>query len=171
MSNYWVGVFFSCFFVCCCPIICADLRGTASAPLVPAFLLPATPKTHSALRPRPQRFTGGDVRLFVGCHPKETLHCCQVTSVVFNRVCSDSTYAGHRLLCPLRRKSAGVERVKVDCCMQVRLVHSVWPGSLVWVISERGLPPPPPSRLRYTSPAHGKACCCCWSVALRSQKP
>ena len=51
--------------------------------------------------PRPQRSTGSDVRSLVGCHPKETLHCCWVTSVVFSSACSDSTYAGHHLLCPL----------------------------------------------------------------------
>ena len=62
---------------------------------------PATPRAHSASRPRPQRSTGSDVRSLVGCHPKETLHCCSVTSVVFSSACSDSTYAGHHLLCPL----------------------------------------------------------------------
>ena len=61
---------------------------------------PATPRAHSASRPRPQRSTGSDVRSLVGCHPKETLHCCWVTSVVFSSACSDSTYAGHHLLCP-----------------------------------------------------------------------
>ena len=61
----------------------------------------ATPRAHSASRPRPQRSTGGDVRSLVGCHPKETLHCCWVTSVMFSSACSDSTYAGHHLLCPL----------------------------------------------------------------------
>ena len=39
-------------------------------------LPPATPRAHSASRPRPQRSTGSDVRSLVGCHPKETLHCC-----------------------------------------------------------------------------------------------
>ena len=62
---------------------------------------PATPRAHSASRPHPKRSTGSDVRSLVGCHPKETLHCCWVTSVVFNSACSDSTYAGHHLLCPL----------------------------------------------------------------------
>ena len=61
----------------------------------------ATPRAHSASRPCPQRSTGGDVRSLVGCHPKETLHCCWVTSVVFSSACSDWTYAGHHLLCPL----------------------------------------------------------------------
>ena len=61
----------------------------------------ATPRAHSASRPHPQRSTGSDVRSLVGCHPKETLHCCWVTSVVFSSACSDSTYAGHHLLCPL----------------------------------------------------------------------
>ena len=90
-----------------CPIFFADLRGTAPAPLVPASLPhPRHPylrphPTHSASRPRPQRSTG-DVRSLAGCHPKETLHCCRVTSVVFRSACSVSTYAGHHLLCPLQ---------------------------------------------------------------------
>ena len=62
---------------------------------------PTTPRAHSASRPRPQRSTGSDVRSLVSCHPKETLHCCWVTSVVFSSACFDSTYAGHHLLCPL----------------------------------------------------------------------
>ena len=54
---------------------------------------------HSTLWPLPMRSTG-DVRWLVGCHPKETLHCCRVTSMVFTSACSDSTYTGHHLLCP-----------------------------------------------------------------------
>ena len=69
-----------CCYCCCCnPIICADLRGTATAPLIPASPPPATPKTHSASWPRPQRSTGSDGRSLVGYHPKETQHCCRVT--------------------------------------------------------------------------------------------
>ena len=49
----------------------------------------------------PPGSAGGDVRSLVGCHPKETLHCCRVTLVVFSSACSDSTYAGDHLLCPL----------------------------------------------------------------------
>ena len=64
-----------------------------------------TSETHqgaySASRSRPQKSTGSDVRSLAGCHPKETLHCCWVTSVVFSSACSDWTYAGHHLLCPL----------------------------------------------------------------------
>ena len=53
-------------------------------------------RQHPRLFPqRTQRCTGGDVRSLVGCHPKETLHCCRVTSVVFICACSDSAYAGH----------------------------------------------------------------------------
>ena len=89
-----------CCYCCCCnPIICADLRGTATAPLIPASLPSATPKTHSASWPRPQRSTGSDGRSLVGYRPKETQHCCRVTSVVFTDACSDSTNAGHHLLC------------------------------------------------------------------------
>ena len=32
---------------------------------------------------------------------KGTLHCCWVTSMVFSSACSDWTYTGHHLLCPL----------------------------------------------------------------------
>ena len=89
-----------CSCCCCCnPIICADLRGTAPAPLVPASPPPATPKTHSASWPRPQRSTGSDVRSLLACHPKEILQCHRVTSVVLTDACSDSTNAGHHLLC------------------------------------------------------------------------
>ena len=31
----------------------------------------------------------------VGCHPKETLHCCWVTLMVVSSSCSDSAYTGH----------------------------------------------------------------------------
>ena len=75
----------------CCPIICADLRGTAlcRASLHPPPL--ATPRVHSVSQPHPQRSTEGDVR------SKETLHCCRVTSwcsvvtVLIQRT-QDSTY-------------------------------------------------------------------------------
>ena len=61
---------FVCLFVFCCPIICASLSGIAPVPLVPAPLTPATPRVYSALQPRPQRSTRGDVRLLVGCLSK-----------------------------------------------------------------------------------------------------
>ena len=84
----------------CCPIICADLTDTTPVPLIPASLPLTTPTTDSASWPHPQRSTGGDVRSLVSCHLKETLYNCWVTSVVFSSACSDSTYAGHHLLCP-----------------------------------------------------------------------
>ena len=65
----------------------------------------ATPRAHSASQPRPQRSTGGDVRSLEGCHPKETLHCCWVTLVVFSSACSDWTYAWHHLLTTTLAKS------------------------------------------------------------------
>ena len=79
-TSTW-GESFFLFLSFCCSIICADLRGTAPAPLVPASLPPATPKIYSVSRPRPLRSTGGDLRSLEGCHPKETLHCCRVTLV------------------------------------------------------------------------------------------
>ena len=51
--------------------------------------------------PAAHRSTGGDVRSLVGCHPKETLHCCQslgwclVLPVLFQR-----TQDVHHLLSP-----------------------------------------------------------------------
>ena len=68
--------------------------------LVLASVPLATPRAHSTSQPCPQRSTG-DIRSLVGCHPQETLHCCRVTLMVFSSACSDLTYAGHHLLCPL----------------------------------------------------------------------
>ena len=48
-------------FVCCCPVMCANLRGTAPIPLVSASLPPTTPETYSASWPCPQMLTRGDV--------------------------------------------------------------------------------------------------------------
>ena len=87
-------------FFCCCPIICADLRGTALCCLSQHSPPPATPRACSALKPHPQR-SKEEVRSLVGCYPKETLHCCLVTLVVFSSACRDWTYTGHHLLCPL----------------------------------------------------------------------
>ena len=101
-SKFNKAIFFFFFLIFfCCSINCADLRGTAPAPLVPASPTSGHTQGSSASRPRPQRSTGGDVRSLVGCHPKETLHCCRVISVVFSSACSDSTCAGHHLLCLL----------------------------------------------------------------------
>ena len=99
--NSFSFTFCECYYYFCCPIICADLRGTAPKPLVPTALSLATPRVHSKSWPCPQRSTGGNMISLVGCHLKETLHCCWVTSVVFSNACSDSTYTGHHLLCPL----------------------------------------------------------------------
>ena len=61
--------------LCCCyRISCADPRGTAPTPRVPASWPQASSKIHSASWLYRQRSTGGDVRSLVGCHPKETLH-------------------------------------------------------------------------------------------------
>ena len=68
------------FFCCCCCFAVPSTVPTSEA-LLPRRSSrhpppPATPRAHSASRPRPQRSTGSDVRSLVGCHPKETLHCC-----------------------------------------------------------------------------------------------
>ena len=80
--------FFFFFFLFCFVLFCFVCFVVAVPSSVPTSeaLLPrrssrhpppsATPRAHSALRPRPQRSTGSDVRSLVGCHPKETLHCC-----------------------------------------------------------------------------------------------
>ena len=82
-----------------CPIICANLRGTALVPPIPASPPPATPKTHSASRP------------ITRCPLEETSdhwwaaiwrrRCTAAKSLWWSSVinaCSDSTYAGHPLL-------------------------------------------------------------------------
>ena len=87
----------------------------ALAPLVPASPLPATPKTHSASPPPPlKRSTGSDVRSLAGCHPKETLQCCWVTSVMFSNACSDGTFTGHHLLCPLLTTMLARSRSQIE---------------------------------------------------------
>ena len=78
------STFVHCEIVVCCPIICADLRGSSR---------------HSYLRPHPQRSTGGHVRSLVGRHHKETRPALLPSH--FGRACSDSTYAEHHLLRPL----------------------------------------------------------------------
>ena len=61
----------------------------------------ATPKAHSASLPRPPE-VHRKWRQIVGRLPSEgNTTACWVTSVVFSSACSDSTYAGHHLLCPL----------------------------------------------------------------------
>ena len=65
----------------------------------------ATPRAHSTSQPHPMRPTRGDVRSLWGCHPKETLHCCWVTSAVFSSACSDWTHAGLHLLTTMLARS------------------------------------------------------------------
>ena len=72
----------------CCPFICADLSSTAAMLLVPASLALTSSQAHSTFGFCCQRSTGEDIRLLVGCHLKETLHCCLVTSVVFSMSCA-----------------------------------------------------------------------------------
>ena len=70
-----------------------------SVPASEALLLQCHPSIHTASHIQDsfcildQRSTGGDARSLVGCHLKEMLHFCQVTSVVFSDACSDSTCA------------------------------------------------------------------------------
>ena len=73
-----------------CPIICADFRDFAPAPLVRIFLMPAISKVDFASQPCCQRFTGWNGRSLVGYPPKETLRCRGVTSTVFSDACSES---------------------------------------------------------------------------------
>ena len=65
----------------------------------------ATPRAHSTSQPHPMRPTRGDVRSLWGCHPKESLHCCWVTSAVFSSACSDWTHAGLHLLTTMLARS------------------------------------------------------------------
>ena len=64
MMAIW-GTFF-------CPSICADLAGMLTLASIPqhSFCIAAL-------------HLEGDIRSLVGCHLKETLHCYQVTWVVF----------------------------------------------------------------------------------------
>ena len=87
----------------------------------------ATPWAHSASWPHPQRSTGGDVRSLVGCRPKETLHCCWVTSVVFSSACSDWTYARHHLLCPQLTTMLAKSRSQTEWASPQRADHRYIP--------------------------------------------
>ena len=84
-----------------CPIICADLRGTALCRSSRHPYLRPHPRLipHHGPAPKGPHEETSD-RWWAAC-PKETLHCCRVTSVVFRSACSDWTYTGHHLLCPL----------------------------------------------------------------------
>ena len=92
-------------FVLCFAVLCYQCRPQGhcyrTARLIRASRPPTTPRAHSASRPCPQRSTGGNVRSLACCHAKETWHCCRVNLVVFSSTCSDSTNAGHHLLCLL----------------------------------------------------------------------
>ena len=104
----------------------------------------ATPRAHSASWPCPQRSTGGDVRSLVGCHPKETLHCCWVTSVVFSSACSDWTYAGHHLPCPLLTTMLAKSRSQTEWASPQRADHRYVPPPILlcglwrWTVSGKG---------------------------------
>ena len=125
------------FFFFSCPIICADFRGTAPVPLVSASPHSATPRAHSASWSCPQRSTGGDVRSLVGCHPKETLQSCWVTSVVFSSACSDWTYTGHHLLCPLLMTMSAKSRSQTEWASPQRADrHYVPPPILLCGLSD-----------------------------------
>ena len=70
----------------------------AACPSIPHLQLHSGLILHHGPTPRgPQE----DLGWLVGCHPKETLHCCWVTLVVFSSACSDWTNAWHHLLCTL----------------------------------------------------------------------
>ena len=102
---------------------------------------PATLRAHSASWPHPQRSTGNDVRSLVGCHPKETLHCCRVTSVVSSSACSDSTYAGHHLLCPLLTTMLATSRSQTEWASPPESRPPLCPSTnpLMWTLTLRAL--------------------------------
>ena len=88
---------------CCCRCCFVFSTVPLSVPTSEVLLLRRSsrspfPRPHPGLIPH---CGPGDVRVLVGRPPKETLHCCRVTSVVSSEVCPYSTYAGHPLLCPL----------------------------------------------------------------------
>ena len=74
----------------------------SEAPLL-CHLFCATLRPHPRLIPHCGPAPRGPQKesYLAGCHPKETLHCCWVTLVVFSNACSDLAYTGHPLLCPL----------------------------------------------------------------------
>ena len=97
----------------------------------------ATPRAHSTSRPHPMRPTRGDVRSLGGCQPKETLHCCWVTSVVFSSACSNWTYAGHHLLCPLLTTMLARSRSQTEWASPQRAdCHYVPPPILLCGLSD-----------------------------------
>ena len=96
------SIFVHCEIVVCCPIICADLRGTAPMLLVPASLPPATTKTHSASWPNPrgpQEETSD--RRWAARSERGTALLPSLLSGVHYSACSVSTCAGRPLLRPL----------------------------------------------------------------------
>ena len=93
---------FKIYYIFCCPIICADLRGTAPMLLIPASLPPATTKTHSASWPNPR----GPQEETSDCwwdawSERGTALLPSLFSGVHYSACSVSTRAGCPLLCPL----------------------------------------------------------------------
>ena len=92
-------------------IICADLTGTAPAPLVPASLLPATPKTHSAVSP--QEVTSDCWWAAIrrrNCTAAESLPWCSVMPVLI-----EHTRDSMPPLCPLLTTMLAKSRSQTEC--------------------------------------------------------
>ena len=79
--------------------ICADLRGTAPKPLIPASPTSGHTQGSFCIVAPPLEVHRKWCQI-VGGLPSEG-DCYRVTLAVFSTACSDWTYAGHHLLCPL----------------------------------------------------------------------
>ena len=83
----------------CCPVICADLIDSTPAPLIPASLPTATPKTDSALQPHPLMSTGRDVRFWWAaiqrrhCTAAKSLQWCSLVPVLIQHMQDTPCYA------------------------------------------------------------------------------
>ena len=113
------------------------LAATAPVLLVLASLLPATLRAHSTSRPCPR----GPQEETSDCwwaHPKETLHCCQVTLVVFSSACSDWIYTGHHLLCPLLMAMLAKSQSQTEWASPQESRSLLWPSTNpMWTLTSR----------------------------------
>ena len=103
---HWVDLFlFGCCCCCCLSHHQDELRSRrCSQPHCSSSRIPTSGHTQALFCISPASRGPQEIGLIV-CglpSPRETLHCCRVTAVVFSSACSDSTHAGrHHLLYPL----------------------------------------------------------------------
>ena len=73
----------------------------------------------------------------VGCHPKDTLHCCRVTLAVFSNACSDLAYTGHPLLCPLLTTVLAKLYNQTDWASSPESRLPPCPSSILWCVARK----------------------------------